>query len=401
MTPPPHLPEFDNFMIDPKTKTRFPGTQDITYLDTAAEGLPPCSFGDALQAYARDKNLGTPGRVRLHEVEREVTGSAARLLGASPEDVVLLPNASEALNLLANSPHWRPGEVLISDLEFPSNVAPWLRLRSQGVSLNVISTERGSVGLEDYLSRLTGATRLVSVSQVSYKSGTQIPFLRELSEEVHRRGALLCVDATQALGRVPVSVEGIDFLVSSSYKWLLGSHGLAVVYAAPALRERLRASTAGWYSIQDLFSPDRFESFSHKAGAAALMAGMPNFPAIYALREGLNTILTEGPDHIHATLKPLVRDLRQGLADRGFDLLTPSSPQYASGIVSFAHENPEWLGAQLARQRVIVWAGDGRVRVSIHFYNDRSDVHRFFAALDSLDPSPALAAPSRPVTRES
>jgi selenocysteine lyase/cysteine desulfurase len=67
-------------------------------------------------------------------VEREVTASAGRLLGASPEDIVLLANASEALNLLANSPHWRPGEVLISDLEFPSNVAPWLRLRSQGVS---------------------------------------------------------------------------------------------------------------------------------------------------------------------------------------------------------------------------------------------------------------------------
>ena len=392
-------------MIDPKIKARFPGTQDITYLDTAAEGIPPCSLGDALQAYARDKNLGTPGRERLHEVEREVTAAAGRLLGASPDNVVLLPNASEALNLLANSPHWRPGEVLISDLEFPSNVAPWLRLRSQGVSLNVISTERGSIGLDDYLSRLSSATRLVSVSQVSYKSGTRIPFLKELSEEVHRRGALLCVDATQALGRVPVSVEGIDFLVSSSYKWLLGSHGLAVVYSAPALRERLSASTAGWYSIQDLFSPDRFESFSHKEGAAALMAGMPNFPAIYALREGLNIILAEGPDRIHAALRPLVRELRQGLAERGFDLLTPSNPDFASGIVSFTHENPEWLGAQLARRRVIVWAGDGRVRVSIHLYNDRSDVRRFFAALDSLDQSPAdrdaLAALSGPATRES
>jgi len=386
-------------------KTRFPGTQNITYLDTAAEGLPPCGFGDALQAYARDKNLGTPGRARLHEVEREVTASAASLLGAAPEDVVLLPNTSEALNLLANSPHWQPGEVLISDLEFPSNVAPWLRLRSQGVSLNVISTDRGSVGLDDYLSRMTSATRLVSVSQVSYKSGTQIPFLRELSEEVHRRGALLCVDATQALGRVPVNVEGVDFLVASSYKWLLGSHGLAVVYAAPALRERLSGATVGWYSIQDLFSPDRFASFSHKAGAAALMAGMPNFPAIYALREGLNAILAEGPERIHAALKPLVQDLRQGLVDRRFDLLTPSEPQFASGIVSFTHENPEWLSAQLARQRVVVWAGDGRVRVSVHLYNDRSDIHRFFSALDRLDGTlqdrDALPALSRALTRES
>lgn len=374
-------------MIDSNIKTRFPATRDVTYLDTAAEGIPPRSAADALQAYARDKNLGTPGRERLHEVEREVTASAARLLGAPPEDIVLLPNSSDALNLLANSPHWRPGEALISDLEFPSNVVPWLRLRSLGVSLKVVATDRGSVRIEDYLSRMTGATRIVSVSQVSYKTGTQIPFLRELSEEAHRRGALLCVDATQALGRVPVSVEGVDFLVASTYKWLLGSHGLAVVYAAPALRERLSAATAGWYSIQDLFSPNRFESFKPKDGAAALMAGMPNFPAIYALKEGLNAILAEGPDRIHTALKPLVRDLREGLAGRGFDLLTPSAAQFASGIVSFRHENPEWLGAELARQRVIVWAGDGRVRVSVHLYNDRADIDRFFAALDSLKPA--------------
>ena len=69
-------------MIDEQKASRFPGTEGRTYLDTAAEGLPPASMVDALQEYARDKNLGTPGRVRLHEVERGVTASAARLLGA-------------------------------------------------------------------------------------------------------------------------------------------------------------------------------------------------------------------------------------------------------------------------------------------------------------------------------
>jgi selenocysteine lyase/cysteine desulfurase len=374
-------------MIDEQKASRFPGTEGRTYLDTAAEGLPPASMVDALQEYARDKNLGTPGRVRLHEVERGVTASAARLLGAPAEDVVLLPNASEGLNLLANSPQWSGGEVLISDLEFPSNVAPWLRLRGQGVSLKVMPTRHGTVTLDDYLSRMTSATRLVSVSQVSYKSGTQISFLRELSEEVHGRGALLCVDATQALGRVPVSVEGVDFLVASTYKWLLGSHGLGVVYASPALREELRGSTAGWYSIQDLFSPHRFEAFSHKDGAAALMAGMPNFPGIYALREGLNAILAEGPERIDERLRPLVRELREGLAERGFDLLTPAGEEFASGIVAFTHHKPEWLGAELARQNVIVWAGDGRVRVSVHLYNNAADIGSFFAALDRVGKS--------------
>ena len=71
-------------------------------------------------------------------------------------------------------------------------------------------------------------------------NGTQVPFLPALAEEAHRAGALLCVDATQALGRVPVSVKGVDYLVASSYKWLLGSHGLGCGYMSPEIRERLR-----------------------------------------------------------------------------------------------------------------------------------------------------------------
>ncbi len=107
------------------------------------------------------------------------------------------------------------------------------------------------------------------------------------------------------------------------------------------------------------------------------MPGMPNFPAIYSLREGLNTILAAGPERIHDALQPLMRDLRHGLAERGFQLLTPAGTQFASGIVSFAHESPEWPGSQLAAQAVVVWAGDGRVRVSMHLYNDRSDLGKF------------------------
>ena len=96
---------------------------------------------------------------------------------------------------------------------------------------------------------------MVSVSQVSYKTGTQIPFMSELAEEAHGVGAIFCVDATQALGRVPVSVKGVDYLVASSYKWLLGTHGLAVVYMSPEMRERRHPGTVGWYSVDSLFLP--------------------------------------------------------------------------------------------------------------------------------------------------
>jgi cysteine desulfurase/selenocysteine lyase len=369
----------------PIGKANFPRSREVAYLDTAAEGLPPQSTQEAFARYYEAKATGTPGRRRLFAEESEVQQLAGRLLGTRGDRVALLSSASEGLNRLAASIAWQPGdEVLIDDLEFPSNVVVWLPLRDRGVVLRVVPSRDGVLCPEDFTARIGPRTRVVSVSQVSYKTGTQLPFLSELSREARRAGALFCVDATQALGRVPVGVTGVDYLVASSYKWLLGVHGLGIVYLSPELEERLTPAAVGWYSIRDLFTPERFETFSYKSGAARLLLGMPNFPAVYALREGLEYLLAVGVERIESALRPLVRKLRSGLEDRGFALLTPAGPEFASGILSFAQADAENTGAKLEREGVIVWAGDGRVRMSVHLYNDESDIDRLFGALDRV-----------------
>jgi cysteine desulfurase/selenocysteine lyase len=367
-------------------KSRFDLGKWAAYLDTAAEGLPLADSGQALQEYFQDKSTGTQGRTRMFAVEDETLAEAAGLLGTSQRNVAFTGNATDALNLLGNSIRWKPGdEVLITDLEFSSNVVCWVRLRDQGVRVEVIRSDLGVVELNQFTSRLRPSTRLVSVSQVSYKTGTQFPFLLELSQEAHRAGALFVVDATQALGRVPVSVEGVDFLVASSYKWLLGVHGLGLVYCAPHLLEELAPGAAGWYSITDAFAPDRFERLALREGAARFAGGMPNFPSIYVLREGLRFLRRLGVKQIDMQLKPLVKQLREGIASLGYQLLTPADEVYASGIVSFSHDAPEELGSALREKGVIVWAGDGRLRASVHVYNDEADVNSLVTSLQELN----------------
>ncbi len=363
-------------------KKLFPIPTGVTYLDTAAEGLPPLAIEAALAAYWSAKRRGTPGRTRLFEEQKEVEAAAARVLQTDADNVVLLANSSEALNLLANSIEWKAGdEVLISDLEFPSNVVVWLQLKRRGVKVVVIPAVEGAIELADWSAHLSARTRIVSVSQVSYKTGTQIPYLQELSVQAHAAGALFCVDATQALGRVPVSVTGVDYLVASTYKWLLGTHGLGVVYLSPELRSHFTPGTAGWYSAEKVFYPERFETYTPKTSAGQLQAGMPNFPAIFALRPGIECLLTVGVERLDRELRPLVAALRNGLAGQGLAMLTPAEPRFASGIVSFAWDQPEQLAARLAEQGVIVWGGDGRIRMAIHLYNDEEDVARCLAAM--------------------
>jgi len=373
--------------VTTEIKSLFGRARDSAYLDTAAEGLPLERCRDALVRYFDDKSNGSPGRVRMHEEEHAARDAAARLLGTKLDNVVLLGSASEALNAFANSIAWKPGdEVVVTDLEFPSGVLTWLRLRERGVRVRLIDSQCGAIDLDSFERVIGPATRVVCVSHVSYKTGTRIPFLPELSALAHEHDAMLVVDATQSLGRVPVSVAGVaDFVVASTYKWLLGVHGLGVTYLDPAARERIGDGVLGWYSVADLFSPDRFDSYARKAGAGWMLCGMPNFPSIYVLRESIEFLLAQGVEVFDRELRPLVAELRQGIARLGLELLTPAGPEFASGIVSFLHPACEALAAALERAGAIVWAGDGRVRASVHFYNDGSDISRFLGALESIN----------------
>ncbi len=366
-------------------KEKFPQTREFTYLNTAAEGLLSTDCSDALAAYVRHKSTGSLGRPALYAMERETVGLTAELLGTSPESVAFLSNATEGVNLLANSLEWREGdEVLITDLEFPSNVLPWLRLKDRGVDVRVVRSVAGLLRLDDFTAQLSESTKMVSVSLVSYKSGTRIPFVSQLAEEVHRAGAILCLDATQGLGRVPVPLDGVDYMVASSYKWLFTPHGLGITYCAPALLDRIHPATAGWYGVPNIFTPDRFERFEYKPGAARLTSGMPNFPSIFALNASLRYLLDIGVERLDKALRPIVTKMRDGLADLGLELLTPADPAFQAGIVSFAHLDATRIGPALAEDDIIVWANDGRVRSAIHLYNEPNEVDRYLSAVERL-----------------
>jgi cysteine desulfurase/selenocysteine lyase len=363
----------------------FPRATEVAYLDTAAEGLPPQFICEAFRDYCEAKSQGTPGRREHYAAESEALAAATRLLGTDVQNVGFAASASDALALVASSIDWRQGdEVVTTDLEFPSNVLPWLHVRRLGIKVKVVASHNGSLDARTIIDRLSPRTRVVALSLVSYKTGAYFPDVKDVAAEAHKRGAIVVLDATQALGRCPVSLEGVDYLVSSSFKWLLGPHGLGLVYMSPEFRERFTPTSIGWYSVEDAFGESRFERYTLKRGAACVTVGMPNFPALYAFRRSLQFLLEYGIEQIYSELKEPVQRLRRELAGLGLSLLTPSAPELASGIVSFAYPNAEGIGAALEKAGVIVWAGDGRVRASLHVYNDVDDVARYLDALKAV-----------------
>jgi cysteine desulfurase/selenocysteine lyase len=364
----------------------FPRTSEVAYLDTAAEGLPPYPLcEEAFREYCAAKSQGTPGRRQHFAAEKDALNLAARLLNTDSSNVGFVASASDALALIGTSLNWKSGDhVITTDLDFPSNVLPWLRLKQFGVNVSVVPSSKGSLSWQTVIEHLSRKTRVVALSLVSYKTGAYFPFVAQVATEAHKTGAIVVLDATQALGRCPVDLTGVDYLVSSSFKWLLGPHGLGLVYVSPSFRSRFTPSSIGWYSVEDAFGKNQFDSYSIKPGTGCISVGMPNFPSLYALRNSLQLILDHGVAKIFDELKQPVQQLRRGLSDLQLDLLTPSGPEFTSGIVSFAHPRADEIGAALAKDGVIVWAGDGRVRASIHLYNDLQDVGRYLDVLRAV-----------------
>ena len=123
----------------------FPTLAQMTYLNTAAEGIPPLEVGEALDQYFLDHQLGMDGRVAHAAARSDVQQLTAALYGLTADEIGICSCSSEAYNLAALALNLQPGdEVVINDLDFP---AGWLDRHP--LTLVDLSTEQGFLQVAD------------------------------------------------------------------------------------------------------------------------------------------------------------------------------------------------------------------------------------------------------------
>ncbi len=370
-------------MLDPVQRQQdFPALTGISYLNTAAESIPPQCVGQALQDYWNDKQRGMIGRDAHFQRLEDCRQIAAKWLSLQPQEVAFCSCSSEAYNLLASALDLSvDDEVVVTDLDFPAGATPWLRSPRPPQLGLWQARDNGVLDLQDLAALLTANTRLVQVSLVSFLSGYRIDW-QQLVQTVRRLApqAVLAVDVTQALGRVPLPVADADIVISSTHKWALGIHGGCVVGVPTASADRVTSRAGGWFHLTNAFDADRFQHASPKAGAASFAVGMPSFAAIYALNAGLRYLDAIGIDAIGRHADPLVQQVDQRLRDRGWQPMAPYDPAQPTGIVAFRHPDADALAARLADRNVQVMNHAGRIRIAVHGYNSQHDIDRLFDA---------------------
>ena len=362
----------------------FPALEGITYLNTAAESIPPRCVGEAIAQYTHDKGLGMRGRVPHFAAVEACREISAKLVGLKTEEVSFCSCSSEAYNLLAGALDLGPDdEVVVSDLDFPAGATPWLRA-ARPPRVKVWRARQGELRTEDLLPLLGAKTRLVQVSLVSFYNGFRIdwPALRDAVRSLAPQAAL-SVDITQAVGRVELGCSDADILISSTHKWTLGIHGGCVIGVPEAGAERLTTRAGGWFHLTNAFEADRFEKAVTKPGAASFSVGMPNFVSLYALNASLRYLDGIGIDAISRHADPLVTRVHAGLVDLGLAPLAPLRPEFPTGIVSFIHPRSTEIHAALEREEIHVMHQAGRVRVAVHGYNTADEVARLLGVIGS------------------
>ena len=369
-------------MLTPKSRHRdFPLLADRAYLNTAAEGIPPLAVGEALARYARDKQLGMDGR-KLHAEEWERTkGLVGEFYGLSAAEIGICSCSSEAYNLAAMALRLRPGdEIVINDLDFPAGATPWLQEDSPA-TVKVWRSRQGALRTEELVPLLGPKTRLVPLSLVSFFNGFMIS-LPEVIETVRRQSpALVAVDVTQALGRIPLDLRGADLIVSSTHKWILSTHGGGLVGVPAARAREWTVPAGGWFNLEDAFGANRFDRAVSRPGAASFTVGMPNYPAVYAARAALDYIKGVGVEAIDPAVRPLVLACLEELKKLPVELLTPDEPEHIAGILAFRHPAADHIHEYLHARNVQVMSHAGRLRVAIHGYNTANNVEQFLRTL--------------------
>lgn len=361
----------------------FVGLERVTHLAAGGETPALRSHADAVGRFMADKSAGMPGRERLFETVGRVRSKAGRLLNMDAADVGFLLNASDGLTLAASELDAGAGDnVVVAAADFPSVVFAATGLKARGVAVRPAGD--GLVATTgDYAAAVDDRTRAICVSHVSHLTGARqdLAALRALADTV---GARLIVDASHALGAVPVDGRLCDVVVSCCYKWLLAVHGCGLFGVSAERWPDLTPRTVGWHSVIEAESREPIVGHRLKSGIERFESGNVPFLAIHVLENGLDHLMAIDAGAREAHCETLARRMRDGLTARGLEVLTPEPAARRAGNVCIALDAPERIEKALNARDILVWASDGRVRFSPYLYNDANDIDRCLAVLDDV-----------------
>lgn len=365
-------------------RKEFPVTENLIYFNHAGTAPIPLRVKESIDIFTEEFcKYGNFRQEKWSKKVEEVREKFASLINASTHEVAFVKNTSEGLSIVASDFLWNSGEnVIITDMEFPANVYPWMNLRRRGVETRFVKASQGRIKIQDIEEAMDKNTRLLSISSVEYSNGFRND-LELLGSLCTKKGVLFCVDAIQSLGVLEMDVKryNIDFLAAGGHKWLLCIEGIGGFYCSERTLDLLHPSKVGWKSVVNWQDYSHYD-LSLRSDASKFEEGTQNLVGILALGVSLDMLLQIGIRKIEERVGGLTDMIIEGLQGKGYKILSSLDRGERSGIVSFKGKKDSAEIHSLLMERGIISAlRMGAVRVSPHFYNSEEEVEQFLRQL--------------------
>jgi selenocysteine lyase/cysteine desulfurase len=363
----------------------FPVTKDGIFLNSAYIAPPPTAVEEAGVAFVQSKTRNPISLGDMLAKTDEVRGKFARLVKAEESEVGFLFATSEGENVVARSIGLEAGDnVVVDELHYDTTYVLYRHLEETlGIELRIAKHSGGAVPPSVFEPLVDDRTRLISVAWVSHQNGYRHD-MKALAKLAHAHGAYLYTDAIQAVGMFPMDLhdEGIDFLTSGTYKWLLAAYGVAPFYIREERLGLVDTDRLGALHVEKDLGDHRYQIYSTaKKFEYATLA----FGPVYQLGAGIDYLEKVGVDRIEAHTVGLAHRLRKGLVDLGFSVLTPEGN--GSSIVTFEHGgDPKEATRLLEKEKISVSLREGgvQIRVGIALFNNGSEIDHFLGVMKKL-----------------
>jgi selenocysteine lyase/cysteine desulfurase len=360
---------------------------DVAYLNCAYMSPVPNAVREAGQrGVARKSSPWTIRPVDFFTGSERARGLFAELIGATADDVAIVPSASYGITVAAaNLPVRAGSRIVVLAEQFPSNVYAWRELAgARDAELVVVARPADGDWTRAVLAQIDDRTAIAALPHCHWTDGGIVD-LAAVSARLRQVGGALAVDATQSIGAWPFDVRRIDpdFVVAATYKWLLGPYSLGFLYAAPRHHQG-KPIEHNWIARQgseDFAGLVNYRD-AYQAGARRFDVGeRSNFALMPMATAALEQILAWGVASIAETLGETTRHIagraaRLGLTSVPAGLRAPHflGLRFASGV-------PRGLPERLADANVFVSVRGDSLRVTPHLYNNEADIERLFRVL--------------------
>ncbi len=365
--------------------------EDVVFLNHGSFGACPRPVFEEYQRLQLELEhqpvqfLGREFRDRMAYARAEL----ATYLVADPEDLVYVPNATTALNIVAKSLNLEPGdEVLSTDHEYGALDRMWTFLcRKAGARyvrapIPVPLTSPRQV-VDAIWDRVTKRTRVLFLSHITSPTALILP-IELLIARARAAGILTLIDGAHASGQIPLDLTalGADVYAGNCHKWMLAPKGAAFLHVRREIQPIIEPLVVSWGWESEQPGPSRFVDHHEWTGTR-------DISAFLAVPAALRFMRAHDWWSVAARCREmLIEHFPSLLTAAGGRPSSPATPEWLAQMAAFEvpADDPEAFQKRLYDDHrievpIVRWNGRNLLRVSVNAYNAPDDLRALAGAL--------------------